>query len=58
VLLNYFCDHNPANWSKASSSICLGGGRDDKNPPPKEDRRTVEISPEGFYVIAKASAFN
>jgi biopolymer transport protein ExbD len=28
-----------------------GGGRDDKNPPPKEDRRTVEVSPEGFYVM-------
>lgn len=28
-----------------------GGGRDDKNPPPKEDRRTVEISPDGYYVI-------
>lgn len=28
-----------------------GGGRDDKNPPPKEDRRTVEISPDGFYVM-------
>jgi biopolymer transport protein ExbD len=28
-----------------------GGGVDDKNPPPKEDRRTVEISPEGFYVM-------
>src|SRR5205085_3981506 len=27
------------------------GGRDDKNPPPKEDRRTVEISPEGYYVM-------
>jgi biopolymer transport protein ExbD len=27
------------------------GGRDDKNPPPKEDRRTVEVSPEGFYVM-------
>ena len=29
-----------------------GGGRDDKNPPPKEDRRTVEVSPEGYYVMA------
>ena len=28
-----------------------GGGRDDKNPPPKEDRRTVEVSPEGFYIM-------
>ncbi len=28
-----------------------GGGRDDKNPPPKEDRRTVEVSPEGHYVM-------
>jgi biopolymer transport protein ExbD len=28
-----------------------GGGRDDKNPPPKEDRRTVEVSPEGYYIL-------
>jgi biopolymer transport protein ExbD len=28
-----------------------GGGRDDKNPPPKEMRRTVEVSPEGYYVM-------
>jgi biopolymer transport protein ExbD len=27
-----------------------GGGRDEKNPP-REDRRTVEVSPEGFYVM-------
>jgi biopolymer transport protein ExbD len=30
-----------------------GGGREDKNPPPRESRRTVEISPEGFYVVDK-----
>lgn len=30
-----------------------GGGRDDKNPPPREDRRTVEVSPEGYYVVDK-----
>src|SRR5437868_2550928 len=28
-----------------------GGGRADKNPPPKEDRRQVEVSPEGYYVM-------
>ncbi|HEY6227928.1 MAG TPA: biopolymer transporter ExbD [Verrucomicrobiae bacterium] len=28
-----------------------GGGRDDKNPPPKEDRRTIEVSPEGYYIM-------
>ena len=28
-----------------------GGGRDDKNPPPPENRRTVEVSPEGFYIM-------
>ena len=28
-----------------------GGGLNDKNPPPKEDRRTVEISPQGFYAL-------
>jgi biopolymer transport protein ExbD len=27
------------------------GGRDDKTPPPKEDRRTVEVSPDGYYVM-------
>jgi biopolymer transport protein ExbD len=27
------------------------GGRDDKNPPPKEMRRTVEVSPEGYYLM-------
>ena len=30
-----------------------GGGRDDKNPPPREHRRTVEVSPEGYYVVDK-----
>ena len=30
-----------------------GGGREDKNPPPRELRRTVEVSPEGYYVIDK-----
>jgi biopolymer transport protein ExbD len=28
-----------------------GGGREDKNPPPKDERRTVEVSPEGYYVM-------
>lgn len=28
-----------------------GGGRDDKNPPPREDRRTIEVSPEGYYIM-------
>ena len=28
-----------------------GGGQDDANPTPKEDRRTVEVSPKGFYVL-------
>ena len=27
------------------------GGRDDKNPPPKEMRRTVEVSPQGSYIM-------
>jgi biopolymer transport protein ExbD len=26
-----------------------GGGQEEKNPQIKEDRRTVEISPQGFY---------
>jgi biopolymer transport protein ExbD len=30
-----------------------GGGREDKNPPPRELRRTVEVSPEGYYVVDK-----
>src|ERR1043165_8996164 len=27
------------------------GGREDKNPPPKESRRTVEVSRDGYYVM-------
>jgi len=27
------------------------GGRNDPNPPPKDLRRTVEVSPEGYYVV-------
>jgi biopolymer transport protein ExbD len=27
-----------------------GGGREEKNPP-KENRRTVEVSPEGYYIM-------
>ena len=30
-----------------------GGGREDKNPPARELRRTVEVSPEGYYVVDK-----
>lgn len=28
-----------------------GGGLDDKNPPPKESRRTVEVTRDGAYVM-------
>src|ERR1044071_675843 len=28
-----------------------GGGLDDKNPPPKEDRRTVEVAKDGTFVM-------
>lgn len=28
-----------------------GGGQFDKNPPAKDDRRTVEVSPAGYYVM-------
>src|SRR3954462_1218007 len=28
-----------------------GGGENEKNPPPKEDRRTVEIARGGTYVM-------
>jgi biopolymer transport protein ExbD len=35
------------------------GGQYDKNPPPKDDIRTVEVSPSGFYVMAgKQMALN